>query len=94
MLPKTKIEDKMRGKRKFYVDNIQHDPNLEKTRDCPRCHYDERENSLNQKIESMTGTETISQQNPDGTTRTLAFSKLIVKRGKHDDCIGWDILWQ
>lgn len=51
---------------------------------CEKCNYDERETWLETTLSNQSLTEKIKEK--DGTERTL--SKIIVLRGRYDDCMG------
>lgn len=67
-------------------------PNRLQSRQCDRCKFDEREQSLEDKIKSMNDTDT-TKNKVGGVTKTYSFQKLTVTRGHLDDVIGWNIFW-
>jgi len=95
MIPQSKIED-VAPKNKAYQE-VKHEHQGEPTRlqlrTCQRCRFDTAEKSLDDKIKGMTGTETTKAKNPSGTTATYTFKKLMVVRGRLDDCVGWTLTW-
>jgi len=52
--------------------------------DCQKCEFDKREIWLEEKLNSMTGEETIK----DRENKIHKISKITVVRGKYNDCIG------
>jgi len=81
----------MKDKSKRY-EVLKHEEN---NLDCLHCKYDKTEKSLVDKIKSMKDTDKTQGLDKDGVTiLTKTFQKLVVKRGRHDDVIGWSVFWQ
>ncbi len=97
-LSKSKIKDSMKEKEKGF-ESISHlhseNANRLETIKCDRCKYDRAEQSLKDKIASLTNSSKTSFTNPStGATGTKTLKELRVIRGKFDDVIGWSMIWQ
>lgn len=51
--------------------------------DCQKCQYDKREIWIEEKLNKMTGKETMI----DLDKKIKTISRIIIHRGKYDDCI-------
>jgi len=89
MITSNKVIDSLKDEPKRY-EAIQHKEN---DLDCLHCKFVKGEQSLTDKINSMKNTDTTKQVLEDGKIITKTFKKLVVKRGKYDDVIGWFIHW-
>ena len=92
-----KVIDSMSAKPKAFEDiKHNHDVNPSKLQrvECQRCHYDIAEQSLKDKIKSIKDGDKTKFPNLNGVITTYTFKELVVHRGRYDDCISWDILWQ
>lgn len=84
---KGKVEDKNWSETFIFEEMpCNHDPNAKQhiKVNCEKCNYDKREFWLEDELKKMQGNETTTDMN--GNTKTL--DKIIVKRGRMDDCIG------
>lgn len=57
--------------------------------DCPKCQFDSRELWLENHLNTLTGQETTLDK--DGNPKQL--QKIIVLRGRYDDCMGIQTEW-
>jgi len=89
MITTNKIIDVLKDEPKRY-ESIQH---KEDDLDCLHCKFEKGEQSLTDKINSMKNTDTTKHFVEGKGVTTKAFKKLVVKRGKYDDVIGWVIHW-
>lgn len=98
-LNKTQVEDSMSGKPKAF-EEIEHShkseqpTRLEKVR-CERCHYDIAEQSfidIAKNTDSKIKTKVFDNKGVLINTATL--KKIVAVRGRFDDCIGWNWIWQ
>lgn len=90
-LEKSKIKDISKLEKDLKWKKIKHNPN---SLECAHCKFDEAEKSLKDKIKSMSNTDTIKAKDTTGIEKTYTINKMIVKRGKYDDVLGWEIQWQ
>lgn len=72
-----------------------HDPNSKEYKkvDCEKCNFDNAELSLEEFLNKLDGTEKTQILDIDGVPKNHTLSKIIVQRGRFDDCIGWNMIW-
>lgn len=61
--------------------------------DCIKCQSDDREKWLEAQLTDQDPKEKRFFVNDDGSSTQLKLSKITVKRGKYDDCIGIEASW-
>ncbi len=96
MIPDNKLQDPMKDQPKAY-EGIDHNhtdnPTLIETKKCDRCKFDTAEQSLTDKMKAFSDTTKTKFKDANGVEKEATIKKLIVKRGKFDDCQGWVMLW-
>jgi len=65
-------------------------PTRLETKQCQRCKFDVAENSLTDKIKSLSD----KSKSVNASGAPVTFKMLTVVRGRFDDCIGWTIQWR